>query len=453
MINSALTILRKCDGCLQDIDNETSSDQENVCSTLCNTCFEKKELCQDSKLLSLEPDQWNPTLRPCDRCLEKNRHCERMIWVYLCSDCLEKQKKVFRDLNQTFENNEECPAILFCNEDRVFKIFPSPDNPHTDKNFIAAYDNYLQWRNGEIFCSNVINALREHSDPVVSEPFKKAISKESLLQLDRMSNQVLMDNVSSDLEAALQEAPSVLVSLSNCVREPDSQNKRKKVLGEHFEALGGIRMTSDCKIFCTDVSKNQLYESDIGNPPTVRSLLNESTKIVHSTDVAFAGESPRHLIVATESGLIRYYLKTSKEECIKVSDLQRPFGICYIPSKKQLWITDIEKFTVLKCFITNNRKYRSQQVFHKFSRSSGITYHPSLSLIAICDKGGEKNCSEVVLIKDDCSVYSRIATPFNPLFISVCSFGNFAFLLLEKKRSIKFQVNLRRILGMLNSLL
>ena len=98
--------------------------------------------------------------------------------------------------------------------------------------------------------------------------------------------------VSSNLEAALQEAPSVLVSLSNCVREPDSQNKRKKVLREHFEVLRGIRMTNDCKIFCTDVSKNQLYESDIGNPPTVHSLLNESTKIVHPTDVAFVGESP-----------------------------------------------------------------------------------------------------------------------------------------------------------------
>ena len=45
VIDSALTTLRKCDGCLQEIDNETSSDQENVCSTLCNTCFEKKELC------------------------------------------------------------------------------------------------------------------------------------------------------------------------------------------------------------------------------------------------------------------------------------------------------------------------------------------------------------------------------------------------------------------------
>ena len=37
-----------------------------------------------------------------------------------------------------------------------------------------------------------------------------------------------MDNVSSNLEAALQEAPSVLVSLPNCVREPDSQNKEKR---------------------------------------------------------------------------------------------------------------------------------------------------------------------------------------------------------------------------------
>ena len=112
-----------------------------------------------------------------------------------------------------------------------------------------------------------------------------------------------------------------------------------------------------------------------------------------------------------------------------------------------------KKFTVLKCFVTNNRKYHSQQVLHKFSRPSGITYHPSLSLIAVCDKGEEKNCSEVVLIKDDCSVYSRIATPFNPLFISVCSFGNFAFFVAGEKRSIKCRVNLRRILGMLNSLL
>ena len=53
----------------------------------------------------------------------------------------------------------------------------------------------------------------------------------------------------------------------------------------------------------------------------------------------------------------------------------------------------------------------------------------------------------MVLIKDDCSVYSRIATPFNPLFISVCSFGNFAFFVAGEKEIYKMSSESETYLG------
>ena len=53
----------------------------------------------------------------------------------------------------------------------------------------------------------------------------------------------------------------------------------------------------------------------------------------------------------------------------------------------------------------------------------------------------------MVLIKDDCSENSRIAIPFNPLFISVCSFGNFAFFVAGEKEIYKMSCESETYLG------
>ena len=54
-------------------------------------------------------------------------------------------------------------------------ILPSPDEPHTDKNIVAEYDNHWQMKNGEAFSTIIIQALRLHSDDSIRQPVKDAI--------------------------------------------------------------------------------------------------------------------------------------------------------------------------------------------------------------------------------------------------------------------------------------
>ena len=118
------------------------------------------------------------------------------------------------------------------------RIFPSPDEPHSDKNIIASYDNHLLLRNGEILSSKVIHILRGHPDKTINNPFREAISREELLRIDRMSNQVMMANVLVELQSGLAMITTTVFTITNRERIQDEHYRRRKVDGEKFGTLG-----------------------------------------------------------------------------------------------------------------------------------------------------------------------------------------------------------------------
>ena len=74
--------------------------------------------------------------------------CKRVAVFVLASDCLEKQKKILRQLEEKRASSEtEGAKIVDKNTGEI--LIPSPDDPHTDKNIVAEHDNYWQIKNGE----------------------------------------------------------------------------------------------------------------------------------------------------------------------------------------------------------------------------------------------------------------------------------------------------------------
>ena len=96
LIDIALKTLLKRDSCLERKD-ESRTDQ--TCIAFCKECFDNRDLCNNCEHLGLEKHQWNPLLCPCDYCLAEKKSCTKIVWLFLCSDCLEKQEKLMSDLN------------------------------------------------------------------------------------------------------------------------------------------------------------------------------------------------------------------------------------------------------------------------------------------------------------------------------------------------------------------
>ena len=237
LIDIALKTLRKCNSYLERED-ESRTDQ--TCNAFCKECFDNRDFCNNCEYLGLEKHQWNPLLRPCDYCLDEKKSCTKIVWLFLCSDCLEKQKKLMNDLDAEITSDKEISRGLVNSITGELRIFPSPDELHSDKNIIASYDNHLLLRNGEILSSKVIHILREHPDETISNPFREAISREELLRIDRMSNQVMMANVSTELQNALSMITTTVFTIANRERIQDNIIEEGKLMVKNLVLWGPL---------------------------------------------------------------------------------------------------------------------------------------------------------------------------------------------------------------------
>ena len=69
----------------------------------------------------------------------------------LLSDCLKKQKTVLNRLQEKIQDSEARLFSGLVHPDTGESLtWPAPEHPHTDKNTVAAYDNYLMLRKGQI---------------------------------------------------------------------------------------------------------------------------------------------------------------------------------------------------------------------------------------------------------------------------------------------------------------
>ena len=83
-------------------------------------------------------DQWKSITRPC---VESQVSCKSVAICVLASDCLEKQEKILRQLEEKRTSSETEGAKLVDKNTGGILTIPSPDDPHIDKSIVAEHDN------------------------------------------------------------------------------------------------------------------------------------------------------------------------------------------------------------------------------------------------------------------------------------------------------------------------
>ena len=408
LISNAVEVLQCCDRCMEQV--ETGVAELGACKFVCEQCTTDRQLCERCKALNLSSDQWKSITRPCFSCVESQVSCKRVVVCVLASDCLEKQKKILRQLEEKRTSSETRDAKLVDKNTGEILIIPSPDDPHTDKNIVAEHDNYWQIKNGEVFSTKIIQVLRSHPDATINKPVKDAITQEALSRIDRMSNETFMAHVSSRLQEAIRDAGPVVVTVASNVRYGEEGNKRRKIDGEPFGRLTACCITEESRVFLTDGEKNLIYEANIANPPTVEVI---SKTFKNPTDVIFIREKPQHLLICDTLGIGRFYLSSSKTSRPVLKDIGRPFKAALVRERKQVWITDCEKKTVV---VFNLEGGKTKIIEHKFKEPTGIAFLPVLDVVAVCDSS---ECALVFFAKNgDGLLVVNLPNEISPVHVS-----------------------------------
>ena len=144
----AVEVLQCCEVCLEQVEKEDT--ELGNCTFVCQECTSTGQLCQRCKALGFSMPG---PVEVYHQAALKVRSSKRIVVCALASDCLEKQKKIIRQLEeQRFSQEAEQAALVDKSSGQILILrIPSPDDPHTDKNIVAEYDNYWQMKNGEAF--------------------------------------------------------------------------------------------------------------------------------------------------------------------------------------------------------------------------------------------------------------------------------------------------------------
>ena len=70
---------------------------------MCDQCESQKKVCDACRRKRVR--HWNPALRSCDRCLEKEVQCTRMVCLNLTTDSQSKYKAALELLQKQQEDN------------------------------------------------------------------------------------------------------------------------------------------------------------------------------------------------------------------------------------------------------------------------------------------------------------------------------------------------------------
>lgn len=105
------------------------------CKFICQECTNNRQLCKRCKTRGFSTDQWKSSIRPCFSSAESLISSKRVVACVLASDCLEKQKKILRQLEEKRSSSEAEEAKGKSTGEIL--LIPSPDDPYTDKNIVA----------------------------------------------------------------------------------------------------------------------------------------------------------------------------------------------------------------------------------------------------------------------------------------------------------------------------
>lgn len=174
---------------------------EKDATVTCNSCFETciamNEVCTECK----EQGQSShiPSLRACQRCLERNQRCLRAVVLVLATD-ESGNRKAFELITQSQANRDLIPQFIF---------ICLPDAVHVGKSFKCNFANWMLLLHNERACLFVVRTIRE-SDPHL----KKILARDRVLKKDRMDVDCVLhlpkDSVLSHLESIDRVVHSVV---------------------------------------------------------------------------------------------------------------------------------------------------------------------------------------------------------------------------------------------------
>lgn len=432
LISNTVKVLQCCERCLQQVETGTAELED--CKIVCHDCTTSRQLCERCKAMGYSVGQWKSTIRPCFSCAESRLSCKRLVVCVLASDCLEKQKKILRQLEEKRSSEVEEATLVDKNTGEII-IIPSPDDPHTDKNIVAEHDNYWQMKNGEVFCTKIVQVLRSHKDVSISKPVADAITQEALSRIDRMSNETFMGHVSLRLQEALNDTGPVVVTVASNVRYGEEGNKRKKVEGELFGRLTACYVTEESRVFLADGEKDLIYEANIANPPTAEVI---SKAFKSPTDVVFIRDKPQNLLICDSLGIGKFYLSSGKVLRPVITEIKRPFKAALVKERKQVWVTDCVSKTVVMLNLGGNK---AKLVEHEFKEPTRIAFLPALDVVAVCDA---LEITIVLFTKNGDSVVAiSLPRQITPVHVSCFGgFGNDVFLASNENILYKMKITL-----------
>ena len=166
------------------------------CTSFCNVCYDFRSVCAECKMAGHV--SYVPSLRACDYCLEQNIVCTRRIVMVLSSDCETGNKNAFEILNKKLQNGTIDPELeLLC---------ILPDCPHVGKSMKAAFSNRWLKCKDERINLDVLRTLRNRSDKVTNDRFRKLIPKnDHVKNKDRQDPSSVLTLTSKNLTEALND--------------------------------------------------------------------------------------------------------------------------------------------------------------------------------------------------------------------------------------------------------
>lgn len=168
-----------CELCLEYVNDDISCIRDNgeSCISTCVLCCEEKELCATCREKGFE--SVNPSLRPCNRCLEKGLQCRKLVVVFNSSDCGSNYKKAMKIHTDLLEKDNIDVSIQL--------LHAMPDIIHVVKCLSCSMTNWFLIVGGHRVNTSLLRVIRE-TEPLGTH-MRRVLPLEAVKQRDRMRSQ------------------------------------------------------------------------------------------------------------------------------------------------------------------------------------------------------------------------------------------------------------------------
>ena len=147
------TNIRKIQICEQCVPESRANEHiladDINCDSTCEEWIEQKSVCEECTLLGHA--YYQPSLRSCQNCVQKNQRCTRRVVLVLCADCEAGNKKAFEMMIVAISEDTMDPDLS------LSTILP--DAVHVGKSRKAAFANWMLVIGFERSCLGLLRML------------------------------------------------------------------------------------------------------------------------------------------------------------------------------------------------------------------------------------------------------------------------------------------------------